>query len=247
VDRSWTIFLRVWGAVALAALVGVCVSDFYTDFWVEHAMLTAVVGALLVAAVLAAIVDRYLERRDMRRWQLVAGVAVGEFAFAARWLRRLLLDLAGLPAADEAQETLALLATPDGAARCSEAIDALAHDPEGRARLFARLKDPLDHNGEVLGRWAPLMVQGEHAARLNEYVALAARAFKLIEELSREQIEHRDIPLGEDWVAGRIAKLIDLAAHLEVEFTTQARALTPLQEWIGAPEWFRPPTRAPVG
>jgi hypothetical protein len=247
VDRGWTIFVRLWALVALAALIAVCVSDFYTDFWVEHAMLTAVLGALLVAAVLAAIVDRYLARRDLRRWKLVAAIAVGEFAFNARWLRRTMLDTAGLPAPDEPQETLDVLATADGAARCCAAIDALAHDPEARSRLYGRIRPALDNCGQVLGRWAPLMVQGEHVARLNDFVALVGRVWKLIDELSKEQLEHREIPLGEDWVAGRIAKVIDLAARLEVEFNAQARALSPLEEWIGAPEWFKPPARTPVG
>jgi hypothetical protein len=44
VDRGWTILMRCAGVFAALALVGVCVSDFYTDFWVEHAMFTAVRG-----------------------------------------------------------------------------------------------------------------------------------------------------------------------------------------------------------
>jgi hypothetical protein len=47
--------------VATLALVGVCVSDFETSFWVDHAMFTAVLSALLVATVLGAVVESYLE------------------------------------------------------------------------------------------------------------------------------------------------------------------------------------------
>jgi hypothetical protein len=240
VDRSWPIIVKVAGAIALLGLVGVCVSDFYTDFWVEHAMFTAVLSAVLVATVAGSIVDRYLERRDLQRWRTVAAIATGEFAFSSRWVRRVLLDCAGLPAPDEAEETLSTLATPEGAAKASLAIDALAHDPDARARLYPRLREMLDASGQVLGRWSPLMVRGDHVDRLNDFVALTGRVFKLADELSKEQLEHRAIPLGEDWIAGRIAKLIDLAAQLELEFTTASRKLSPLEEWIGAPEWFQP-------
>jgi hypothetical protein len=133
----------------------------------------------------------------LRRWAAVAAIATGEFAFVARWVRRLLLDSAGLPAPDEPDETLRTLATPEGARECIEAIDALAHD------------------------------------------ALTGRVWKLADELSKE-LEHQAIPLGEDWVAGRIAKLIELAARLEVDFNRAARHLTPFEDWIAAPEWFRP-------
>jgi len=240
VDRGWTILVRCAGVSAALALVGVCVSDFYTDFWVEHAMFTAILSALLVATVLGAIVDGYLERRDLRRWATVAAIATGEFAFAARWIRRLLLDSAGLPAPDEAEETLRTLATSGGARDVSDAIDALAHDPEARKRLYPRVREMVDGSGQTLGRWSPLMVRGEHVRHLNDFVSLTGRVWKLADELSKEQLEHRTIPLGEDWVAGRIAKLIELAARLEVDFTVAARDLSPLEDWIGAPEWFRP-------
>jgi hypothetical protein len=58
--------------------------------------------------------------------------------------------------------------------------------------------------------------------------------------LSKEQLELRTIPLGEEWVARRIAKVIELAARLEVGVTLAARDLSPREEWMGAPEWFRP-------
>jgi len=240
VDRGWTIFVRCAGVSAALGLACVCVSDFYTDFWVEHTMFTAVLSGLLGATVLGAIVDTYLDRRDLRRWAAVAAIATGEFAFVARWVRRLLLDSAGLPAPDEADETLRTLATPEGARECIEAIDALAHDAQARKRLYPRVREMVDGAGQTLGRWSPLMVRGEHVTHLNDFVALTGRVWKLADELSKEQLEHRAIPLGEDWVAGRIAKLIELAARLEVDSNCAARHLTPFEDWIAAPEWFRP-------
>ena len=38
----------------------------------------------------------------------------------------------------------------------------------------------------------------------------------------------------------RIAKLIELAARLEVDVNRAARDLTPLGDSMGVPEWFRP-------
>ena len=249
-DRRFIGLVRIAGVVATLALVGVCVSDFETSFWVDHAMFTAVLSALLVATVLGAVVDSYLERRDLRRWQRVAGVATGEFAFVSRWVRRGLLDSAGLPAPDDPEETLALLRTHDGAVRISAAIDAVAHDPEARARLYPRVRDMLDGAGQTLGRWSPLMVRGEHVKHLNDFVNLAGRVWKLMDELSKEAVEHRAIPLGEDWVAGRVANLIEVAARLEVGFDAAARALAPPDDWTGPPEWFLPAAEretAPAG
>jgi hypothetical protein len=177
----------------------------------------------------------------------VAAIATGEFAFDARWLRRTLLETAELDAPDNGGDTLARIASSDGAAEISRAVDQLAHDPGGRTRLYPRLQELIDGCGETMGRWAPLMVQGEHVAQLNDFVALTGRLWKLVDELSKEQVEDREIPLGEDWVAGRIAKLIDLAAHLEVEFDAEARSLSPLDHWIGYPDWFTPPERAAAG
>jgi hypothetical protein len=122
----------------------------------------------------------------------------GEFAFVSRWVRRGLLDSAGLPAPDDPEETLALLRTHEGAVRVSAAIDAVAHDPEARARLYPRVRDMLDGAGQTLGRWSPLMVRGEHVKHLNDFVNLAGRVWKLMDELSKEAVEHRAIPLGED-------------------------------------------------
>jgi hypothetical protein len=110
----------------------------------------------------------------------------------ARWIRRLLLDSAGLPAPDEPQETLDTLATPEGAREANDAIDALAHDAEARKRLYPRVREMLDGSGQTLGPWSPVMVGGEHVEGLNEFVALTGRVWKLAEE------------------------------------------------WMGAPEWFRP-------
>jgi hypothetical protein len=84
------------------------------------------------------------------------------------------------------------------------------------------------------------MVRGEHVTHLNDFVALIGRVEKLADELSKEQLEYQAIPLGEDWVAGRIAKLIELAARLEVDFNLRGPPPDAFEDWIAAPEWFRP-------
>ena len=56
--------------------------------------------------------------------------------------------------------------------------------------------------------------------------------------------------MGEDWVAGRVANLIEVAARLEVGFDAAARNLAPPDDWTGPPEWFLPAAEretAPAG
>jgi hypothetical protein len=90
-------------------------------------------------------------------------IATGEFAFSARWIRRLPLDSADLPAPDEPEETVRTLATAEGAREFSDAIDALAHDAEARKRVYPRLREMVDGSGQTLGRWSPPIREREIA------------------------------------------------------------------------------------
>ena len=233
---------RVLGVISLVALIGVCALDFTGEFWVEHPMFAAVLAAVLVAAVGAAFVDRYIARRDAARWQLVAALALGDMHTQAEAVWRGLLNAVG----DEHADTMTAPDVREHAiqADLSPRIFATARSAEGRADLLAVARDRTDEAGEALGRWGAIMLQGgEHADDLNAYVALFGRLFKLRQVLEDEEAG-KPLELGEDWVAQRTAKLIDLGAQTDEEFMVNARELAPVQSWIGAPDWLREPARA---
>ena len=60
-------------SAGLALILAAAVSDFLAGtFWERHALLASLVANLLVVAVTVVVVNELLERRDRRRWNLLA-------------------------------------------------------------------------------------------------------------------------------------------------------------------------------
>jgi hypothetical protein len=230
---------RIIGGVALLALIALGITDYTSDYWVEHPMTAAVISALLVAAVLAALVDTYLKRRETAKWKLVAAIALGEMSHDSHMLRERLLRAVGADPGARADELLAGFDGPAGE-RLSTAIQQAARDEQTRSKVLEEVVAQLQHAGETMGRWGTIMLQdGDQAVHLNDFTALFARGARLAEVLSAGPGK-LDPELDEDWIAGRIAKLIDLALRDEIELMAAGRAIAPKREWMGAPEWLRP-------
>ncbi len=65
--------LLLAATVGLALIVAAAVSDFLvSSFWERHALLTSLVANVLVVAISLAVVNEFVERRDRRRWNLLA-------------------------------------------------------------------------------------------------------------------------------------------------------------------------------
>src|SRR6202020_1713276 len=61
------------GAVSVALLAAAIASDFVIgSFWARHAMLTSLLASLLVVVISVAVVNELIERRERRRWNLLA-------------------------------------------------------------------------------------------------------------------------------------------------------------------------------
>lgn len=61
------------GAIGVALTAAAAISDFLTgSFWERHAMLASLVANALVVVVTVVVVNEVLERRERRRWNLLA-------------------------------------------------------------------------------------------------------------------------------------------------------------------------------
>ncbi len=77
--------------LAIAATVGAAVialaaaSDLLlSSFWSSHAMLTSLIASLLVLAVTVVVLNEVLDRRDRRRWSVLAQYVLFQLVQAAR-------------------------------------------------------------------------------------------------------------------------------------------------------------------
>ena len=77
--------------LAIAATLGVVVialaagSDFvFGSFWSSHAMLTSLIASLLVLAVTVVVLNEVIDRRDRRRWSVLAQYVLFQLVQSAR-------------------------------------------------------------------------------------------------------------------------------------------------------------------
>ena len=167
-------------AVAGAALiVAGGVSDFIVGtFWERHALFASLAANLLVVAVTVAVVNQILERRDRRRWTLLAQSVLFELLQGARatWIGLLeLLRLTTVQAGsvEHLSEAAAIARDP---ARLSDATRELLADPERRATLQSVCGVLGEHVSSVIAKWASVMVGARpYAEVLDRHVELAAR------------------------------------------------------------------------
>ncbi|HEX7610170.1 MAG TPA: hypothetical protein VF380_05815 [Solirubrobacteraceae bacterium] len=249
VDRR----LALTAAAGLALILAAAVSDFITgSFWEHHALLASLLANMLVVGVTLIVVNEVLERRDRRRWNLLAQSVLFALLQTARatWM--------GLV------EVLRLVEVQSGAAeglrsaaevgrdsdRVSGAVRELLRDDERRARLQQICVGLSEHASEVIARWAPVMVGASaYAEVLDRHVELAGRLEWLSNvlvhndpppgrsrhdvRLSRSNVatEHADELGNDDWLHDQILAVIRLATDLDEESREHAYSLVPLDWW----------------
>jgi len=241
-------------AVAGAALiVAGGVSDFVAGtFWERHALFASLAANLLVVAVTVAVVNQALERRDRRRWNLLAQSVLFELVKGARstWIGLLeVLHLTTVQAGsvDHLEEAAAIARDPG---RLSDATRELLADPERRATL-QRLCGALgDHVSSVIARWASVMIGARpYAEVLDRHVELAVRLRWLnnvltynepVEGLSSRQrhLVRSDVSAeraeelgGDDQLHDQLLAIITLATDLDYESREHAYSLVSFDWW----------------
>jgi hypothetical protein len=248
-DRRVTI-----AAVAGAALiVAGAISDFFTGtFWERHALFASLAANLLVVAVTVAVVNEILERRDRRRWSLLAQSVLFELVQGARATWTGLLEVLRVTEVQTGSlqhlvEAATLARDPD---RLSSATRELLRDPERRATLQRVCGALSDHVNSVIARWAAVMVGARpYAEVLDRHVELAVRLGWLNNVLaSNEPVEglsfrqrhltrasvgaERAAELGDDdWLHDQLLAVIMLATDLDYESREQAFSLVSSDWW----------------
>ena len=257
-DRR-VIIAAITGAV-LVVVAGA--SDFLAgSFWERHALFASLVANLLVVAVTVAVVNEFLERRDRRRWSLLAQSVLFELVQGARTTWTGLLEVLRL--AEVRGGSLEHLAQAAMIARDRERLSGatrtLLADPARRETL-QRVSGVLrDHESSVIARWAPVMVSARpYAETLDRHVELAVRLGWLNsvlatnepvegmsfrdQKLARSSVgaEHADELGDDDWLHDQLIAVITLATELDYDSREQAFSIVSTEWWAERPVPHRP-------
>jgi hypothetical protein len=177
--ESYVMQTRIIGTVAGLVLVAAVVFDQLDErFWDRHALLTDLVASLLVVGLSVAVVNEALERRQRRRWSVLAQYVLFQLVRHARVTWTGLMELLGLMSTgDETEQTLdtgarAVRDTP----RVAGALRELLADPDRRERLHSLIERLMSSSDDLLGRWASVMLNSSaYAEIVDRHVELYSR------------------------------------------------------------------------
>jgi hypothetical protein len=243
--------LAAGAGLALISASGV--SDFVSgSFWERHSFLGSLTANLVVVAVTVVVINEVIDRRNRRRWNLLAQNVLFDLIQTARatWTGLVeVLELAEVRSGDpESLHRCAVIARD--ASRVSPAIRRLLEDEERRERLQRLTTELSRHASDVIAKWAPVMVGARpYAEVLDRHVELAARLEWLSdilihreppEGLSRSDrtltrssvaAEHAERLGHEEWLHDQILAVMRLATNLDFEAREYAYTLVPLSWW----------------
>ncbi len=244
--------------LAIAATLGVAVialaagSDFvFGSFWSSHAMLTSLIASLLVLAVTVVVLNEAIERRDRRRWSILAQYVLFQLVQTARatWMGTVELIM-GIEI--ETGSTDGLLAGARLAldtAPFSAATRTMLTDPERRRVLQEMTVILAGHSREVIANWAAVMVgAGPYTEVFDRHVELQSRLDWVAGILSHnEPTDKRTFheskltrssvtaefanTFGDDWLHDTIVSTTQVAVRLDYESRALGFKLVPLASW----------------
>ena len=245
--------LQVAAAVGLVLVLATGASDFVVgSFWERHGMLTSLVANLIVVGVTVAVFNQVVERRDRRRWSLLAQTVLFALIQTARATWTTMLDV--LELADVESGSVESLVEGKEVAldttRVSRAAEELVHDEERRARLQRVSGGLSNHASDVIAKWSPVMINaGPYAEVLDRHVELAARLEWLNNVLTHNEppegqsradrtltrsavaTEHAEQLGTDEWLHDQILAIVTLATKLDYEAREYAYAIAPLSWW----------------
>jgi hypothetical protein len=240
-------------SIGAALILAAGISDFLTgSFWEQHALLASLVANLVVVAVTLAVVNEILERRERRRWRLLAQNVLFALVQSARavWTGMVELLQLGEVQSGAMQGLLDAAALARDRPRVSRAIDELLADPERRTQLQQATRALSEHASDVIAKWAAVMVgAGPYADVLDRHAELAGRLAWLSNVLAhrdpidgrsqRERVltrssvaAERADELGTDaWLRTQTLAVIMLATELDYTSREDAYELVPFGWW----------------
>jgi hypothetical protein len=188
---------RVLGVVAVLGLIGGAVSDFVEpNFWDHHALFAGLTSSLIVVMLTVAVVNEAIERRNRKRWTVLAQYVMLQLVGSARLVWVAIAEVGGLiPAGSHDTIRMGNLVFPREAVnagakavgdtpRLVAAVEEVLTSAERRVQLrdaMARLEGQYD---DMLARWAAVMLSSDmYAEILDRHVELAddvSRIFNLL-------------------------------------------------------------------
>jgi hypothetical protein len=248
---------RVLALLALLALAAAIVSDALGgSFWSDHPLLAGLVSSVIVVMLTVALVNEAIERRSRQRWRVLAQYVMLQLVRDARLVWTSFAELAALM---PAHQDAAVSDVPEAAASVEAGSRAVRDTPGLTAALRALLGDPrkrrqlrdkaaffVQHNDEVLGRWAAVMLNSDlYAEVMDRHVELAGDlawldsllAFELSADGARAR-PGRGHPaalitgaLDDDQLALRLVAITQLAEQLDRMTLELALRIVPFEWW----------------
>ena len=176
--NSYLIETRIGALVALLVLAGGVVLDVTTThFWASNALLAGLLSSLIVVMLSAAVFNEAVERRNRRRWSVLAQYVMLELVRQARLVWTGVMEMAGLMSADamDAASIDAAAQVVHDTQRLKDAIRVALADDAKRRRLHEEVSAFVVHGDEVLGRWAGVMLNANaYAEIVDRHVELAS-------------------------------------------------------------------------
>jgi hypothetical protein len=198
------------------------------------------------------VINGVIERRDRKRWSLLAQSVLFALTQSARatWTGLLeLLEIGEVHSGTEQSLRESAELTKD-TARIDRAARELLADEERRARLQRVIRALSEHASKVIADWAPVMVGARaYATVLDRHVELAGRLEWLSSVLAHNEPateqSHRERNLArsnvateraeqlgsDDWVREQILALIALGLELDEQSRAHAFSIVPVSWW----------------
>jgi hypothetical protein len=218
-----TTLTRASAIVSIIALAIVTVSDFvFKGFWDENAMATSVLADLLVLVVGVAVVNEFLTARARREWRLLSDYGMVELGEIARHTWVMLAQNIGVGKRESLtlNELRDLVRSPKGEKTVRDLALAAAENDETRLSLHKLVTELAEDARARLGRWAPILLETKLPRVITRFVRLQVRLTRLQTVLWEDAQNWRPSYEGSgdnEWIADRVANLIDLGSSLDVE------------------------------
>jgi hypothetical protein len=258
-DSSRRLLIATTIGVLVIALAAA--SDFvFGSFWSSHAMLTSLLASLLVLAVTVVVLNEFIDRRDRRRWSMLAQYVLFQLVQSARatWMGTVEL-ITGVEIATGSTEGL-LAAAQLGldTASFSPAARAMLADPERRRVLQEMTVKIAGHSRGVIASWASVMVgAGPYTVVFDRHVELQGRLDWIADILSHnEPTQARTLHenklvrsavsaefadrFGDDWLHDQLVSTTQFALRLDYESRALGWKLVPLESWSERIQTFLP-------
>lgn len=269
---------RALGIVAVLGFVAGVLSDsLEPSFWAHHALLAGLASSLIVVMLTVAVVNEAIERRNRKRWSVLAQYVMLQLVGCARLVWVAIAEVGGvIPAGAHDTIRMGNLVYPrepvDAGAkavrdtpRLAAAIETVLANADRRAQLRDAVARLEHHYDEVLGRWAVVMLNSDmYAEIIDRHVELAddlGRVANLLYVVGPEDDPLRlaqsanvavvptDGQVDDEQLAQTLVAVAQLAEQLDQLTLGLAMRLVPVAWWASRPGHVssRTPPRQPSG